>query len=60
MPRQTWRLFTEKLSDLVMSRFFEDLLVFKINCTNLVRGIPNNPECAKFVSILCNFNLAQY
>ena len=38
MSRQTWSLFTKKLSDLVMSRVFEDLPVFKIDCTNLVRS----------------------
>ncbi len=39
MSRQTWNLFTEKLSDLVMSRVFEDLPVPKIDWSNLVRGI---------------------
>ena len=39
MSRQTLNLLTEKLSDLLMSRVFEDLLVLKIDWSNLVRGI---------------------
>ena len=39
MSRQIWNLFTEKLSDLVMSWVFEDLPVLKIDWSNLVRGI---------------------
>ncbi len=39
MSRQTWNLFTEMLSDLVMSRVFEDLPVPKIDWSNLVRGV---------------------
>ena len=39
MSRQTWNLFTEKLSDLVMYRVFEDLPVPKIDWSNLVRGM---------------------
>ncbi len=34
MSRQTWNLFMEKLSDLVMSRVFEDLPVPKIDWSN--------------------------
>ncbi len=39
MSRQTWNLFTEKLTDLVMTRAFDDLPVPKIDWSNLVRGI---------------------
>ncbi len=39
MSRQTWNLFTEKLTDLVMTRVFDDLPVPKIDWSNLVRGI---------------------
>ncbi len=39
MSRQTWNLFTEKLTDLAMSRVFDDLPVPKIDWSNLVRGI---------------------
>ncbi len=39
MSSQTWNLFTEKLSDLVISRVFEDLPVPKIDWSNQERGI---------------------
>ena len=39
MSRQTWNLFTKKLTDLVMTRVFDDLPVPKIDWSNLVRGI---------------------
>ena len=39
MSRQTWNLLTEKLTDLVMSRVFDDLPVPKIDWSNLVLGI---------------------
>ncbi len=39
MSRQTWNLFTEKLTDLVMATVFDDLPVPKIDWSNLVRGI---------------------
>ncbi len=39
VSKPTWNLFTEKLTDLVMSRVFADLPVPKIDWSNLVRGI---------------------
>ncbi len=39
MSRQTWNLFTEKLTDLVMTRVFDDIQVPKIDWSNLVRSI---------------------
>ncbi len=39
MSRQIWNLFTEKLTDMVMTRVFDDLPVPKIIWSNLVRGI---------------------
>ncbi len=39
MSRQTWNLFTEELTDLVMSRVFDDFSVPKIDWSTLVRGI---------------------
>ncbi len=39
MSRLTWNLLTKKLTDLVMTRVFDDLLVPKIDWSNLVRGI---------------------
>ncbi len=39
MSRQTWNLFTENLTDLVMFRVFDDLSIPKIDWSNLVRGI---------------------
>ena len=39
MSRQTWNLFTEKLTELVMTRVFDDLRVLKTDWSNLVRGI---------------------
>ena len=39
VSRQTSNLFTKKLTDLVMTRVFDDLPVPKIDWSNLVRGI---------------------
>ncbi len=39
MSRQTWNLFTKKLTDLVMTRVFDDLPVPQIDWSNLIRGI---------------------
>ncbi len=39
VSKPTWNLFTEKLTDLVMSRVFADLPVPKIDWSNVVRGV---------------------